>query len=263
MWGLELEWPMLYARVISPGIQIIVLAAVLYFPLLALERVSATVKLKGMVLFVVTVTLAALVAGLLRLHIVAWLLRGLIGLLPVILAIVFMPELRRLLTRLGRLLPTGLASADARILVQIQEAVVYMSQHRIGALIVLERSDKLDDYMEAKELDCDATRDALVTIFWKDTPLHDGAMIIRNGRIAAAGVVLPLTENLKYKDMSGTRHRAGIGISEQTDALAILVSEETGNISVADQGNLSSGLSADQLDKVLGQMAGTRRASEL
>jgi diadenylate cyclase len=260
---MDWDWATLNARLVSPLLQIIVLAAVLYFPLLALERVSATVKLKGMVLFVVAVTAAALIAEFLHLHVVVWLLRGLIGLLPVILAIVFMPELRRLLTRLGRLLPTSLASADARILVQIQEAVIYMAQRRIGALIVLERSDKLDDYMEGKTLECDATRDALVTMFWKDTPLHDGAMIIRNGRIAAAGVVLPLTENLKFKDMSGTRHRAGIGISEQTDALAILVSEETGNISVADQGALKSGLSADQLDKVLGQMAGMRRASEL
>ena len=208
MFGIEMEWPLAYARLISPGLQILVLAVMLYFHSSPSNGFGRQTQRHGAVRRyrhpggtrrrtgpsahrrLVAARLNRLAAGD---------------------SLDCLPARAARADTAGPLVADVLRSADARILVQIQEAVIYMSQRRIGALIVIERSDKLDDFMEGKQLDCDATRDALVTIFWKDTPLHDGAMIIRGGRIAAAGVVLPLTENLKFKDLSGTRHRAGIG----------------------------------------------------
>ncbi len=117
-----------------------------------------------------------------------------------------------------------------------------------GALIVIERADRLDNYITSSPLDCELTAKSLVSLFWKDAPLHDGAVIVRGGRIAAAGVILPLTSNPEYKSLSGTRHRAAIGIGEDTDALALVVSGETGQISMADRGQFTRGLTRQDLE---------------
>ena len=111
--------------------------------------------------------------------------------------------------------------------------------------------------------DCAISVRSLQTIFWKNSPVHDGAVIIRRGRVAAAGVILPLTQNFEYRHLSGTRHRAGIGISEETDALVVLVSEETGKISVADHGKLHENLSRSELDAYLRREFGVQAARRL
>lgn len=262
-----MTWEELHARYagwISPLLQIGVLWALLYWLLRSLERISASVKLKGMAMAIVVIAVASQVSRLFQLHALTWLLENSISFSAIILAIVFQPEVRRLFTRMGGWLPGNSPTDASSALDTVFEAVEYLSDHRIGALIVLERSDQLDNFVSQSPLDCELIPKVLISMFWKDSPLHDGAVVIRGGRIAAAGVILPLTENFQYKDLSGTRHRAGIGISEETDALAVLVSEETGTISVADRGVLSRGLTVDDLELLLRRAfrMGGRRTGE-
>lgn len=253
-WSRWSDW-VYYGR---SALEIGLLWVVLYWVLIAFERISAGGKIRGLSLVLAGVVLAATVARLLQLHAISWLLQAAVGLSALVLCVVFQPELRRLFTRMGGLFPNQDLSASASIIGQLVDAVAYMSDRRIGALIVIERGDRLDDYIKSSPLDCELTAKSVATLFWKDTPLHDGAMIVREGRIAAAGVILPLTENIEYKHLPGTRHRAGIGISEDTDALAILVSEETGTISVGDRGKLLRGLNRQDLEILLGRVFAER-----
>jgi len=237
---------------VRAGVQILLIAGLVYALLRALERISAGGKLKGLSLALGMIVVAWITARWLQLHAIVWLLQAGIGVSTLVLAVVFQPELRRLFTRLGGVFPNQDLSANADALEQIIDALRAMSERRIGALIVFERNDRLDDYVNTSPFDCGLTDKALLTVFWKDSPLHDGAVIVRGGRVAAAGVIVPLTTNPECKDLSGTRHRAGIGISEDTDALALIVSEETGQISMADRGAFTRGLSLDQVRTLLG-----------
>jgi len=248
----------LFVRWVAPAIQIVILYLVLYWVLRSLERISAAVKLKGLGMAIVVIALAGILAQIVQLHAINWLLKNAIAFSAIILAIVFQPEVRRLFTRIGGLLPTQAGTDNAVIFDQLVEAVEYMAQRHIGALVVIEGNTHLDDFIDSSRFDCDLTAKSLVTLFWKDSPLHDGAVIVRNGRVAAAGVILPLTENFEFKDLSGTRHRAGIGISEETDAVSILVSEETGSISVAEKGKLHRNLTRDDFEILLSRVLGMR-----
>lgn len=247
-----------YVLYLSPLIQIIVLAVLIYWLLSALERISAGLKLKGLAITIAAVVAAAILARLARLHAITWLLENAISFSAIIVAIVFQNEVRRLFSRMGGWLPSHSDGDNANVIEQVIDAVDFMASRRIGALLVIERTDRLDDYIAASPLDCEITAKSLCTIFWKDSPLHDGAVIVRGGRVAAAGVILPLTENFEYKSLSGTRHRAAIGISEDTDGLAVVVSEERGAISVADRGKLLPDLSRDDLAILLGRAFGKR-----
>ncbi len=235
------------------------LYVLIYWLLVAFERTSGGGKIRGISLIIAAVLAAAGAAHLLQLHSISWLLQTALGLSAIVVCVVFQPELRRLLTRMGGLFPNQDLSAHSGVLGELIEAMTYMADRRIGALVVIERGDRLDDYVNSSPIDCELNAKTVTTFFWKDSPYHDGAMIVRDGRIAAAGVILPLTENPAYKHLSGTRHRAGIGISEDTDALVILVSEETGAISVADRGKLLRGLSGPDLDAFFGRTFQTRR----
>ncbi len=242
------------------ALEIGILAVLIYFLLLALERISAGGKIKGISLFLALVVTAWMIARLFQLHAITWLLQASIGFSALILVVVFQPELRRLFTRLGGFFPHQESTGGDGAVPQLLDALVYMSSRRIGALIVIERNDNLDDYILSSPLDCELTAKSMTALFWKDSPLHDGAVILRGGRIAGAGVILPLTNNVEFKSLSGTRHRAAIGISEDTDALALVVSEETGAISMADKGGLTRGLSRQDLEILLGRIfRGARR----
>ncbi len=236
------------------GLEITILAVVIYYVLIALERISAGGKIKGISLALAGVVGAWMLARVFQLHAISWLLQAMIGFSALILIVIFQPELRRLFSRLGGFFPGTPEVAGGATLPQIVEAVGYMASRRIGALIVLERADRLDNYIASSPLDCELTGKALIALFWKDSPLHDGAVIVRGGRIAGAGVILPLTDNPEFKGLSGTRHRAAIGISEDTDALALVVSEETGAISIADKGTLTRGLSRQDVEILLGRV---------
>lgn len=252
--GSPIDWTLPALRsgdlpfLLRAGAEIVLLWIAVYWMLRAFERVSAGGKIKGISLILAAVVGAWLVARWLDLHAISWLLQTVVGFTAVILIVVFQPELRQLLSRIGGILPHGQGAAGIHLVGPLVEAILRMAERRIGALIVIERQDRLDNYITSSPLDCELTAKSLVSLFWKDAPLHDGAVIIRGGRIAAAGVILPLTSSIEYKSLSGTRHRAGIGISEDTDALAIIVSEETGQISLADRGRLTRNLSRQDLE---------------
>lgn len=257
---MPLEWSDIIYYLRS-GIEILIITVLIYYLLSAMERISAGGKLRGVTLILALVVVSWMIARAFQLHAITWLLQAGIGVSALVMAVVFQPELRRLFTRMGGFFPNQDLSGNASIIQHLGESISYLSSKRIGALIVFERNDRLEDYVASGPLDCEITSKLINTIFWKDTPLHDGALIVRNGRIAAAGVILPLTNNPAYRTLSGTRHRAGIGISEDTDALVIMVSEETGQISMSDRGQFTRGLSRQDVELILTRefRAGGRR----
>ena len=175
------------------------------------------------------------------------------------LVIVFQPELRRVLERFGGkniLLSftdsSANRSAEASAIEATVQACEIMARERVGVLLVFERQTSLDEYFKTGTLiDAKVTDQLLRNLFFKNSPLHDGAVIIRHGRVAAAGCVLPLSENTHLSSDLGTRHRAGIGMSEASDAVVVIVSEETGTISVAIGGMLKRHLAPQTLEKLL------------
>jgi uncharacterized protein (TIGR00159 family) len=217
---------------------------------------------------------SAFLSTVFHLTTLTWLIRNSGVALLVAIPIIFQPELRRALEQLGR---TGLWFNRGMIggrehleaaIDEISAASGLLARQRHGALMVIERQTGLQDYADKGViLDAETTRQLLATIFYPNTPLHDGAVIIRNGRILAAGTVLPLSDNVLGPSQFGTRHRAGLGISEYSDALAIIISEERGTISLAANGRLVGNLNADRLKKLLldllvGPSASRRRRRE-
>lgn len=176
------------------------------------------------------------------------------------LVIVFQPELRRALVRLGEAsLFRGGGVRSLRVVEEIVASATYLSRHRVGALIAIERQVGLDGIVEAgTPLDATITRELLNTIFWPNTALHDMAVIIREDRIASAGTQLPLTESTHIAPELGSRHRAAIGLSEESDAVVIIVSEQTGAISVAHRGTLTRELLPDDLQYQLRKLLGLK-----
>ena len=234
-------------------IDILIVAVILYRVYVMLEDTRAITLAKGiLVLLGVTV-----VASWFELHVISWLLQKSVTLLFVALPIVFQPELRRALEHLGqgRFLGSGglLDDEEAQSTIrEIRKAVKILSANKIGALLVVERNMGLNDICATGiQIDALITVDFLMNVFIPNTPLHDGAAVIRGKRLIAAGCLLPLTENRSLSTELGTRHRAAIGLSEQCDALVVVVSEETGTISVAENGHMRRHLDEEQLTKIL------------
>lgn len=179
------------------------------------------------------------------------------GLLAVV--ILFQPELRRLLERMGSGWIGDVFSSNKTSSAQVEEAIMEtteayaaLSRDKTGALMVFERRNLLDDVIKTgTELDCAVNSELLKNIFWNKAPLHDGAVIVRNGRIVGAGCMLPLSGNVNLSRELGMRHRAGIGISEHSDAVVVIVSEETGSISAAVDGMLKRHLAPETLERLL------------
>lgn len=178
----------------------------------------------------------------------------------VVLVVLFQPEIRRFLERVGGsrfglvFAPNKKAAAQEMdsAIAQTTEAYIDMSRDKVGALMVFERQNLLDDIIKTgTALDCAISSELLKNIFWNKAPLHDGAVIVRNGRIVGAGCMLPLSGNVNLSRDLGMRHRAGIGISEQTDAVVVIVSEETGSISAAMDGMLKRHLAPETLSRLL------------
>lgn len=176
---------------------------------------------------------------------------------PLALIIIFQPEIRNVLEQLGRSQLLGrhkVLSLDERekLVYEIISAVEYLKKERIGALIVLERDISLIEYIEqSKKIYADISADLLISIFFPNNPLHDGGVIIQGNKISSAGAIFPTSNNIKISKRLGTRHRAALGISEETDAIVIIVSEETGRISIALGGELNYNLSADDARMLL------------
>jgi diadenylate cyclase len=239
-------------------VDILVVAFLVYEALMVVRGTRAGHILLG-ILFMVLLYLAAVWAGLEALRSVLSFIVPYLGLAIIVL---FQSEIRRTLARLGRKRWFGLGS-DYRPLASVDEimlAVEELASHRTGALIVLERDIGLRTFVESGvRLDARISRDLLLSIFQPGLPLHDGAVVVQNDRIAAAACFLPLTTNPVFRSEMGTRHRAAIGITEETDCLSLVVSEETGRISVAAGGDLKQGLSIAEVERRINLHFGVRR----
>ena len=176
---------------------------------------------------------------------------------PLALIIIFQPEIRNVLEQLGRSQLLGrhkVLTVDERekVVYEIIQAVDYLKKSHIGALIVIERDNSLTEYIEkAKKIYADISSDLLISLFFPNNPMHDGGIIIQGDKITCAGAVFPTSESLKISKRLGTRHRAALGISEETDCIALVVSEETGRISIAIGGVLNYNLTLDEFKLTL------------
>jgi diadenylate cyclase len=231
-------------------IDILIVAFVLYRLMLLIKGTRAVQLIKGLVVLVVATT----VSSWLHLDTLHWLLRQTMLGLVVALPIVFQPELRRALEKIGggkffsRPL-TQMADIDrTRLVDNVVKAAGILATNRVGALMIVERNTGLEELVDTgTRVDGLVSPELLVNTFVPKTPLHDGAVIIRGDRIAAAACVLPLSESPYIDKKLGTRHRAGLGITEESDALAVIVSEETGTISLASEGILNQEMGEPEL----------------
>lgn len=227
----------------------------LVYHLIVLIRGTKAVQLaKGIVL----IFLVRIVAGFLQLHAVTWIVDQIVSWSVVGIIVIFQPEIRRGLERLGRMPLFGGRGNNAhdesiKFVKELDKAIQYMSKRRIGALITIQKETGLEDYIETGiKLDADVTGELLINIFIPNTPLHDGAVIIdRNHRIAVAAAYLPLSDNKMIPKRLGTRHRAAVGISEVTDAVTIVVSEETGGVTITRNGRFLLDMTRDEYMKYL------------
>ena len=206
----------------------------LIYRLFELVRGTKAVQLlKGVAIFI-GIRIAAEIIGL---HTLSWLMNQIITYGVIAAIIIFQPEVRRGLEHLGRsaFFKTSKKEEldDERMILAFDKAIQYMSKRKIGALVTIQRSTGLDEYIETGiDLDADITGELLINIFIPNTPLHDGAVIVKDGKLAVASAYLPLSDSMMIPKEFGTRHRAAVGISEVSDALTFIVSEETGGVSI-------------------------------
>ena len=230
-------------------VDILVVAFFFYRIYALIKNTRATALLKGLLFL----GFLSLLSGSLQLHVVNWILEKLMTVLVVALPVVFQPELRRALEQIGRgklyISSQVMNETDwESVIDDVVEASEVMAEKRIGALIVFECSVGLDDYIDSGiRVDGLVSKELLGNIFIVNTPLHDGAVIIREGRIMAAGCLLPLTRDRSLSSEMGTRHRAAIGLSEQADCVVVVVSEETGIISYAYGGHIYRHMDSESL----------------
>jgi len=240
----RIQWPG-----VTGVLEILVLSVLFYYIILFFRGTRGAQVLTG---FIVCLLFLMFVTQMLRLDTLNWLLKQLSVYLSIAFIVIFQPEIRRALAELGKQ-PVFTGSGKERSLVdKLVQATLLLSEKKIGALIAIEREIGMRTYQETgAQLDSRLSSELLATIFFPHTPLHDGGVIIREDSIVAAGCVFPLTTREELSKSLGTRHRAAIGLTEETDALVIVVSEETGTISVAYRGRLSRGLDAERLRRLL------------
>jgi diadenylate cyclase len=229
----------------------------LYRLLLLIKETRAEQVLKGLAILL----FATKLSEILQLYTIFWILKNTVTVGVIAILIVFQPELRRALEHIGRgkFFDRSIFIRDDKepslVIDEIVKAAQNMAEKKIGALIVVERNTGINDVIETGvSIDAELTGALLENIFMPNAPLHDGAVIVRKDRIAAAGCFLPLTENPNISKQLGTRHRAALGISESSDALAIIVSEENGIISTANNGKLTRYLDGKGLEDMLNKI---------
>ncbi len=222
-----------------------------------LKNIKNNVKLVLIVKGVVSILVIKVVSDLLNLYTIGLLLEYVIEWGPLALIVLFQPEIRNVLESIGRSQLLGrhkVLSIDERekVVFEIMDAIEYLRKNRIGALIVIERDMSLQEYIApATKIYADLTSPLLGTIFFTNSPLHDGGVIIQGNRVTCAGAVFKTSMNPSLGKKLGTRHRAALGIAEESDALALVVSEETGRISIANDNKLFYNLSLDEFRKML------------
>ena len=235
-------------------IDICIVWVILYY---LLRSIRKNVKLSMLVKGILVVVIIKLISDYFGLVTIGLLFEYIITWGPLAIIIIFQPEIRNTLEQLGK---TNLLGRHKTLSVNERERVIselgitldYLRKNRIGALIVFERDTSLSNYIDkAKKIYADFSNELLCAIFFPDNPLHDGGVIIQGDKITCAGAVFPTTVDMKFSKRLGTRHRAAIGISEESDAIAIIVSEETGRISVAIGGKLNYNLSVDEVKLII------------
>ena len=233
----------------------ILIVAFLFYTVMRLIRSTSAARIARSILLLLVVTG---LTEIFKLYTLNWILSKILEIGVIALVIMFQPELRRMLERFGGrffsnlISSSGSASPEQQAIEATVAACEVMSKEKVGALLIFERSMPLDEYFKTGTIiDAKVTDQLLRNLFFKNSPLHDGAVIVRGSRVAAAGCVMPLSENTHLSSDLGTRHRAGIGTSEVSDAVVVIVSEETGTISVAIGGLLKRHLKPETLEKLL------------
>lgn len=235
-------------------VEILIIAFLVYHMLVWMRNTRIWSLMKGIVVIVIFIIIAALF----NMNTILWIVQNVLSIAVIAVVVVLQPELRRALEQLGRknflsgIFPFDISGGEGRFsdktIDEIARACVEMAKVRTGALIVIEQEHSLAEYEQTGiEVDAIVTSQLLINIFEHNTPLHDGAVIVRGNRITAATCYLPLSDNMNIGKELGTRHRAGVGVSEVTDSLTIIVSEETGKISVAYGGVLDRSLDSEKL----------------
>ncbi len=253
---LQSNFPLLQLQ-LTDILDIAILSFVIYKLLWMLRKTSSGRLMWGVLILMMVMFVSS--RYVLSLTATSWLLDKVVQWGILVLVVLFQPEIRRFLERMGsgRL---GLVFASSKeagqevetAILQTTEAYADLSRDKVGALMVFERQNLLDDEIKTgTALDCSVSSELLKNIFWNKAPLHDGAVIVREGRIVGAGCMLPLSGNVNLSRDLGMRHRAGIGMSENSDAVVVIVSEETGSISVATGGMLKRHLKPETLDNLL------------
>lgn len=244
---------------VTDVIEIIIIAFVLYHIMVWVKNTRAWMLFKG----IIVILIFLLIAALFQMNTILWLSGKVVNIAAIALVIIFQPELRNALERLGRKnFLTAFFSFDfqkastvrfsEKTITEIVKACYEMGKVKTGALIVIERDVMLNEYIRTGiPLDSLVSSQLLINIFEHNTPLHDGAVVIRGNRVTAATCYLPLSDNMTISKDLGTRHRAAVGISEVTDSITVVVSEETGRVSVVEKGGLRKVATADELRKAL------------
>ena len=218
-------------------VDILVVAFVIY-QLLSIIRGTRSVQ---MLLGIVVLTIVYFMASILDLTVLMWMMKTFLSSILLIIIIVFQQDIRRALTQVGKSPFQKNSDVEEKELDEVIRTVFYLSKRRIGALIIIERETGLRDFVESGfDLDAHLTKELLISIFMPVSPLHDGGVIVTKGRIQTAGCILPLTQNPYINKRFGTRHRAAIGLSEETDAVVLVVSEETQEVSLVQHGALTT-----------------------
>ncbi|MEI5991374.1 diadenylate cyclase CdaA [Enterococcus crotali] len=233
-------------------IDILVVWYLVYKLIMLIRGTKAVQLLKGVAVFIVIRILSEIIG----LHTLSWLMNQVIMYGVIAAVVIFQPEVRRGLEHLGRSsffrTTKSEQQEDEKMILAFDKAIQYMSKRKIGALITVERNTGLDEYIETGiALDADISGELLINIFIPNTPLHDGAVIVKQGKIAVASAYLPLSESNLIPKEFGTRHRAAVGISEVSDAVTIIVSEETGDVSLTVSNDLIPRLTQEEYLKIL------------
>lgn len=249
-----------WTTVLATAVDILLVAAAIYWLIMLSKRTRAWLIIWGLLIFLALVRLT----DWLQLHTINYLLGSFLPLLPVAIVLLFYPELRHTLENMGKVADWGagldfMPKDDVSLLVHsVVRATCRMSERRVGALIVIERDNKLDEIAATgTKLGAVVSEELIASIFNPGGPLHDGAIIIRATRVLAAGCTLPLSESTHVGTMIHTRHKAALGVAEETDAAVVVVSEETGTISLAVEGKLYRELNEDSLTQWLRNITGT------
>jgi diadenylate cyclase len=242
-------------------VDIILMSLIFYRLLLIIKGTKAVQMLIGLGVLL----FASLLSGYLELYTVDWVIQSFWAQIVIAIIILFQPEIRRALAQMGetQFLQTLTSAAELKSLEEIIRATVSLANRKIGALIVIERDTSLKDFVEVgTPLDAKVSKELLMSIFHPTSPIHDGAVVIKGNRIIAAGCFLPITLSSDISRSLGTRHRAGIGLTEETDAVAIIVSEETGSISMGMDGKLETPFDMGTLRNVLTDLFTTKKVKK-